>query len=142
MGRPSKRKVQSRQAAALSAARTRKHGRLDDVESESHQIERQLVHVQEVPGSADAEDGLEGMEVLEEEHEERGEEEEEKEHEEREEEEEEEEHEEREEEEEEEEEENEYVDVQSLIASHSVPPNAEGPEPETRPPNVRNPVWR
>jgi hypothetical protein len=128
MGRPSKRKVQSRQAAALSAARTRKSRRLGDAELEPRQIESQLVHVQEAPSSAEAEDGSEGREFLEEEHE-GGE------------------HDEGRENAEEEcggEQENEYL--QNLIASDSVPPNSEAPEleapePENQSPTVKNPVW-
>jgi hypothetical protein len=59
MGRASKRKIQSQQAAAHSAARTRKRRPLGDAEPESHKIESQFIQVQKVPEH--------GMEVQEEE---------------------------------------------------------------------------
>jgi hypothetical protein len=128
MGRPNKRKVQSRQAGAISASRTRKRSRLGDAEPEPYQI----------PGA--------GREVLEEDPEEGGELREEGEGEggegEREEEEGEEEEEDADAEEEGEESggerENEYLE--DLIASLSVPPDPEGSaEPEI--PTMRDQAW-
>jgi hypothetical protein len=111
MGRVSKRTILSRPAAALGA--TQKRRRLDASETESQQIESQMVQVQEVPGypgtDEEEEDGRE-----EKEHEEEG----------------------------EGERENEYLQSLSASHSlPSNPEGTGGSEPENQPATMRDPTW-